>query len=85
MADRAEVRQRMLDDDIEYLLVQFVDINGSPKVKMVPAIHLGRRHRYRSGVRRGRLAGHGPGPPTPTTCWPESIWTPTHRFHGPAG
>ncbi len=29
----------MHDDGIEYLLAQFVDINGSPKVKMVPVAH----------------------------------------------
>ena len=40
MATREEIRQRMDEDKIEYVLAQFVDINGSPKVKMVPASHL---------------------------------------------
>ena len=40
MATLEQVQQRIEDDRIEYLLVQFVDINGSPKVKMVPANHL---------------------------------------------
>jgi glutamine synthetase len=31
------VQKKIKDDGIEYLLAQFVDINGSPKVKMVPA------------------------------------------------
>ena len=39
MASREDVRQQMRDDQIEYLLVQFVDIHGAPKVKMVPASH----------------------------------------------
>ncbi len=30
MVTREEVRQRMRDDGIEFLLVQFVDIIGSP-------------------------------------------------------
>ena len=39
MATREEIRQRMGDDQIEYILAQFVDIYGSPKVKMVPVSH----------------------------------------------
>ena len=35
MVTREEVRQRMRDDGIEYLLVQFVDINGSPELRKV--------------------------------------------------
>ena len=37
MATRSDVQKKIKDDGIEYLLAQFVDINGSPKVKMVPA------------------------------------------------
>ena len=62
MADRAEVRQRMLDDDIEYLLVQFVDINGSPKVKMVPAVHLDDAIDTGAGFAGAALPGMGQGP-----------------------
>ena len=40
MVTREEIRNRMQSDDVQYLLVQFVDLNGSPKVKMVPAGHL---------------------------------------------
>ncbi|MCH7971874.1 MAG: type III glutamate--ammonia ligase, partial [Chloroflexi bacterium] len=36
MATKRDVRSRLDDDNIEFLLAQFVDINGSPKVKMVP-------------------------------------------------
>jgi glutamine synthetase len=35
--DRDALRQRLQHDSIDYLLVQFVDIHGAPKVKMVPA------------------------------------------------
>lgn len=31
-----ELKQRLSEDEIEYILAQFVDINGSAKVKMVP-------------------------------------------------
>jgi glutamine synthetase len=34
---RDALKVRLEQDAIEYLLVQFVDIHGSPKVKMVPA------------------------------------------------
>ena len=30
------MNNRLDEDNIEFLLAQFVDINGSPKVKMVP-------------------------------------------------
>ena len=62
MADRAEVRQRMKDDGIEYLLVQFVDMNGSPKVKMVPAVHLDDAIDTGAGFAGAALPGMGQGP-----------------------
>jgi len=37
LATRSDVQKKIKDEGIEYLLAQFVDINGSPKVKMVPA------------------------------------------------
>lgn len=36
MADRETLRQQLQQDGIEFLLVQFVDMHGSAKVKMVP-------------------------------------------------
>ena len=36
MTMRDTIRRRMEEDGIEYLLVQFVDIHGAAKVKMVP-------------------------------------------------
>ena len=40
MANREDVRRRMQEDGIEYLLTQFVDIHGSAKAKMVPVSHM---------------------------------------------
>jgi glutamine synthetase len=34
--DRSKLKGRLEADGVDYLLVQFVDIHGSPKVKMVP-------------------------------------------------
>ena len=39
MTGREEIAQRMDADGIRFLLTQFVDLNGSPKVKMVPVEH----------------------------------------------
>ncbi len=36
MSDREEIRSRMSQDGIEFLLVQFMDMHGNAKVKMVP-------------------------------------------------
>ena len=62
MADREEVRQRMRDDGIDYLLAQFVDMNGSPKVKMVPASHLDDAIDTGAGFAGAALPGMGQGP-----------------------
>ena len=40
MATREEIRERVGKDGVQYLLVQFVDLHGSAKVKLVPAGHL---------------------------------------------
>ena len=40
MADREQIRQQLSDDGIEFLLAQFVDMNGTAKVKMVPVSSL---------------------------------------------
>ena len=54
--------QRMRDDNIQYLLAQFVDINGSPKVKMVPASHLDDVVDVGAGFAGAALPGMGQGP-----------------------
>ena len=62
MATREEVRRRMQDDGIEYLLAQFVDINGSPKVKMVPVSHFDDVIDEGAGFAGAALPGMGQGP-----------------------
>ena len=62
MATREEVRQRMGDDGIEYILAQFVDINGAPKVKMVPVSHLDDVIDTGAGFAGAALPGMGQGP-----------------------
>ena len=62
MASRDEVRQRMNDDNIEYILAQFVDINGSPKVKMVPVSHFDDVIDTGAGFAGAALPGMGQGP-----------------------
>ena len=62
MATREEIRQRMDEDKIEYVLAQFVDINGSPKVKMVPASHLDDIVDTGAGFAGAALPGMGQGP-----------------------
>jgi len=34
--ERSTLRSQLQQDNVDYLLVQFVDIHGAPKVKMVP-------------------------------------------------
>ena len=62
MATREEVRQQMQDDGVQYLLTQFVDINGAPKVKMVPASHLDDVIDEGAGFAGAALLGMGQGP-----------------------
>ena len=62
MATREEVRQRLQDDGVQYLLTQFVDINGAPKVKMVPASHLDDVIDEGAGFAGAALLGMGQGP-----------------------
>mgnify|MGYP002172878872 FL=1 len=62
MATREDVRQQMQDDQIEYLLVQFVDIHGAPKVKMVPASHFDDVIDEGAGFAGAAVHGLGQGP-----------------------
>ena len=62
MATLEQVQQRIEHDRIEYLLVQFVDINGSPKVKMVPANHLEDVVVEGAGFAGAAVRGLGQGP-----------------------
>jgi len=62
MAVREDIRQRIRDDNIEYLLVQFVDINGSAKVKMVPVSHFEDVIDVGAGFAGAAVLGLGQGP-----------------------
>ena len=62
MATREEVHRRIQEDGIEYLLAQFVDINGSPKVKMMPVSHLDDAIDVGAGFAGAALPGMGQGP-----------------------
>ena len=62
MADRHEIAQRMQGDGIRFLLAQFVDLNGSPKVKMVPVEHFEDVLDEGAGFAGAALPGMGQGP-----------------------
>ena len=62
MTDREEIRQRMKDDGVRFLLAQFVDLNGSPKVKMVPVEHFEDILDDGAGFAGASLPGMGQGP-----------------------
>ncbi len=62
MADRSTVQKQIKDDGIKYLLVQFVDIHGSPKVKMVPVSHLDDVIDDGAGFAGAAVWGLGQGP-----------------------
>ncbi len=57
-----QARQRIRDDGVQYLLVQFVDIHGAPKVKMVPASHLDDVAGEGAGFGGAAVQGLGQGP-----------------------
>ena len=67
MASREEVRQELQNDNIEFLLTQFVDINGAAKAKMVPASHLDDVIDEGAGFAGAAVLGMGQGL-TPTIC-----------------
>ena len=62
MTTREEIAQRMKDDGIRFLLAQFVDLNGSPKVKMVPVEHFEDVLDEGAGFAGAALPGMGQGP-----------------------
>ena len=62
MATREDIRRRMQEDRVEYLLTQFVDIHGAPKVKMVPASHLDDVIDDGAGFAGAAVPGLGQGP-----------------------
>ena len=62
MPTREEIAQRIKDDGIRFLLAQFVDMNGSAKVKMVPANCLDDVADTGAGFAGAALWGMGQGP-----------------------
>lgn len=56
------LKEQFEADGIAYLLVQFVDIHGAPKVKLVPADALQAAHESGAGFAGGAVWGVGQGP-----------------------
>src|SRR5437899_8312660 len=55
--NRDALKNQLAADGIEYLLVQFVDIHGAPKVKMVPRDALGDVAEVGAGFAGGAVWG----------------------------
>lgn len=62
MADREQVRAQMKQDGIEYILVQFVDIHGAAKAKLVPVDCFDDMIDTGAGFAGGAVSGAGQGP-----------------------
>jgi glutamine synthetase len=62
MATRTAVKKRLKQEGIEFLLVQFVDITGSAKVKMVPVASLDDAVTEGAGFAGAAVWGLGQGP-----------------------
>src|SRR5262245_58364050 len=80
---RAALKQRLETDKIDYLLVQFVDIHGAPKCKMVPTEALDDVADTGAGFAGGAVWGMGQNASShdmmarvdPATCTPLA-WKP---------
>lgn len=62
MTTRDEMRKRLQEDGIEFILAQFVDIHGAAKCKMVPASELDNMLDVGAGFAGGAVWGSGQGP-----------------------
>lgn len=62
MADREQIRNKLNERGIDYLLAQFVDIHGSAKVKMVPSSSLDDMIDDGAGFAGAAVWGVGQGP-----------------------
>src|SRR5262245_23310227 len=58
----AEIENQLQNDGVSYLLVQFVDIHGAAKVKLVPAKVLRAVTESGAGFAGGAVWGVGQGP-----------------------
>lgn len=74
----AELETRFHEDGISYLLIQFVDIHGAAKVKLVPATTWRSVAEAGAGFAGGAVGGWGRGL-THTTCSPDRIRGATPR------
>ena len=61
MKSLAEAKQFIKDNNVKYILAQFVDIHGSSKTKSVPAAHLEGILSGGAGFAGGRERGKGKG------------------------
>ena len=61
-AELAKLEHRLQDDGIAFLLIQFVDIHGAAKVKLVPAKTLKTVAETGAGFAGGAVWGMGQGP-----------------------
>jgi len=62
METREVLKKKFQEDKIEYILVQFIDINGSAKVKMVPVNHFDDVIDEGAGFAGAAVIGLGQGP-----------------------
>ena len=62
MTKREDIRRQMDKDGIQYILVQFVDINGAAKCKMVPVRHFDDVVDEGAGFAGAAVLGMGQGP-----------------------
>lgn len=60
--DRTKLKTHLQNEGIEYILVQFVDLHGAPKVKMVPSDTVEDVLESGAGFAGGALLGMGQGP-----------------------
>src|SRR5947208_950526 len=61
-AQLAELEAQFHDDGVAYLLVQFVDIHGAPKVKLIPVTAFRSAVQAGAGFAGGAVWGMGQGP-----------------------
>ena len=62
METREVLKKKFDEDKIEYILVQFIDINGAAKVKMVPVSHFDDVIDEGAGFAGAAVMGLGQGP-----------------------
>lgn len=62
---KEEIRRRIQEDKVDYILAQFVDMNGTPKCKGVPATHFDDLVDTGAGFAGAAVIGLGQGPHDP--------------------